>query len=219
MVEYISFEDRDFGMITVVIQKVNSDYLEENFDILLEKLPVTRREYVLAFKQRYSAIVELATSLLLDDIVNQQTKAINPFYDVKKDALGKPYIPQLPDLYFNISHSGDYIAIAYGNENVGVDLQQIVVYRPKVAEKCCTFDELKWMQQEDVDYRFTFLWTIKESYAKYTGKGLAEDFKEIRIDFDDCCIKDTEVKYVSERLNDYIITVCAENLNNPQIIY
>lgn len=206
-------------MITVVIQKVNSDYLEENFDLLLEKLPVTRREHVLAFKQRHSAIVELAASLLLDDIVKKQNEAVNEFYDVCKDAQGKPYIPQLPDLHFNISHSGDYVAIAYGSECVGVDLQQIVAYRPKVAKKCCTYDELMWIQQKDIDYRFTHMWTIKESYAKYTGKGLSEDFKEIQIDFDDCCIKDVGVKYVSEHFDDYIITVCAENLNNPQIIY
>lgn len=206
-------------MITVVVRKVNTEYLEKNFEQLLDLLPASRREYVLTFKQRRGAIVELAGSLLLAETVKKQDTALGALYDVLPNSQGKPYIPQLPNFHFNISHSGDLIAIAYGNENVGVDLQQIVSYRPKVAEKCCTSDELKWMLQEDIDDRFTLMWTIKEGYAKYTGKGLSENFKEIQIDFAHCCIRDTKVKYVSEHLDGYIITVCAENLNNPQIIY
>ena len=94
-------------MITVVARKVNTEYFEENFEKLLDLLPVSRREYVLTFKQRRSAIVELAVSLLLDEIVKEHNEALGTLYDVLPDSQGKPYVPQLTDFCFNLSHSGD----------------------------------------------------------------------------------------------------------------
>lgn len=37
---------------------------------------------------------------------------------------GKPFIPGLPDLHFNLSHSGEYIAGAFSDREVGLDLQE-----------------------------------------------------------------------------------------------
>lgn len=203
-------------MITVVARKVNTDYLEENFEQLLDLLPVTRREYVLTFKQRHSAIVELAVSLLLNEIVKQQNEALGALYDVSRDLQGKPFIPQLPDFYFNISHSGDYVVVAYGDEVVGVDVQKLENYREKVALKCCNDQELAFIGQGDIDFNFTFVWTIKEAYAKYTGKGLGENFKSIAVDFAKNRISNTAVQFVSQTIDNHVITICAENINNTK---
>ena len=37
---------------------------------------------------------------------------------------GKPFLPGLPDIHFNLSHSGDYIACAFSDQEVGLDLQE-----------------------------------------------------------------------------------------------
>jgi hypothetical protein len=37
---------------------------------------------------------------------------------------GKPFIPGLPDIHFNLSHSGDYMACAFSDREVGLDLQE-----------------------------------------------------------------------------------------------
>jgi hypothetical protein len=37
---------------------------------------------------------------------------------------GKPYLPDYPGIYFNISHSGDYVAVALSCHPVGIDVQE-----------------------------------------------------------------------------------------------
>ena len=37
---------------------------------------------------------------------------------------GKPFIPGLADIHFNLSHSGDYIACAFSDQEVGLDLRE-----------------------------------------------------------------------------------------------
>ena len=38
---------------------------------------------------------------------------------IEKDEKGKPYLEGYPDLYLSISHSGPYIACAFGDKPVG----------------------------------------------------------------------------------------------------
>ena len=44
---------------------------------------------------------------------------------------GKPFIPGLPDIHFNLSHSGEYIACAFSDKEIGLDLQEHS--RPKTS--------------------------------------------------------------------------------------
>lgn len=44
---------------------------------------------------------------------------------------GKPFIPGLPDIHFNLSHSGEYIACAFSDKEIGLDLQEHS--RPKAS--------------------------------------------------------------------------------------
>ena len=82
---------------------------------------------------------------------------------------GKPFAPQL-NKQFNLSHSGEYIVLAVSDGAVGVDVQQIGAAREKVARRCFTEEERRWLEQEDE--RFFTVWTLKESVVKAVGKGL-----------------------------------------------
>ena len=42
---------------------------------------------------------------------------------IEKDKKGKPYLEGYSDLYISISHSGPYIACAFGDKPVGVDTE------------------------------------------------------------------------------------------------
>ena len=37
---------------------------------------------------------------------------------------GKPYIPALPDMHFNISHSGRWIVCAVDSKPIGIDIEK-----------------------------------------------------------------------------------------------
>ncbi len=38
---------------------------------------------------------------------------------------GKPYIPALPDMHFNISHSGRWIVCAVDSKPIGIDIEKM----------------------------------------------------------------------------------------------
>ena len=120
---------------------------------------------------------------------------------------GKPYFKELP-LQFSVSHTEDLwvCLISDGKDPVGVDIQQIKeTRRERVAERYFTDEEKEYLNENDEDVFFE-LWTRKEAYAKYTGRGLTKELAEIStldndevkfIDFDiragvkgSCCVKE-----------------------------
>lgn len=205
-------------MITVVIRKVNREWLDTNFHSLVESLSVACKARILRIKDRNRALAQLASSLMLNEII-EQNSAFADGYTLKTGNHGKPYVEELPTFHFNLSHSGDYVVVAYGNEEIGVDIQQIKDYRPKVAKRCCTKEELTYIEERDSSTRFTEVWTLKESYAKFTGEGMAEDFRTIDIDLENRVVRNTTAKYITKQHENYMISLCAENTNNTKFVY
>ncbi|MBR5047649.1 MAG: 4'-phosphopantetheinyl transferase superfamily protein [Eubacterium sp.] len=86
----------------------------------------------------------------------------------------KPYFQACPEIFHNVSHSGDWWACAYGKEEVGLDLQRKEKKdTKKLAERFFHPREIAWLKDRPDD-QFYRLWAYKESYLKYTGTGLVE---------------------------------------------
>lgn len=96
-------------------------------------------------------------------------------YVIEKNQYGKPYISGKADFYYNISHSGCYVVLACGNSEVGVDVQRQDpdTKVSAIANRFFAADEREVLLREPD--RFFEIWTKKESYLKYIGKGLYRD--------------------------------------------
>lgn len=89
---------------------------------------------------------------------------------------GKPYLSDYPEVHFNISHSGQYVACAVCNRPIGVDVQIITPYHPDVAMKVCSNLELAQINaSSNHAEEFTKIWTKKEAYAKQLGFGISNN--------------------------------------------
>ena len=87
---------------------------------------------------------------------------------------GKPQ-SNLP-LYFNCSHSGEYVVCAVSEKDVGVDLERIRPVNPRL-ERTLTEAERRWLANlpsQKRDEGFLRLWTLKESWIKCRGGRLME---------------------------------------------
>ena len=103
---------------------------------------------------------------------------------IEKDSFDKPYLPSYPNLYFNLSHSGDYILIIIGDKKVGIDIEKINYTQnfsdilPTIFSKY-EIDELLISSNKTLTfYKF---WTRKEAILKAIGKGMNEDLKSITV--------------------------------------
>lgn len=94
------------------------------------------------------------------------------------EAYGKPYL-SCGSLHFNLSHSGDFLAIAVADfPQIGIDIEAVAPRNSldSLAKRVFSAGELaEWRQlpadqQLNVFYR---LWTKKEAFVKAVGRGIA----------------------------------------------
>lgn len=96
-------------------------------------------------------------------------------YEIQYGEYGKPYLQNIPDLHFSLSHSGNYAVCVFYHRPVGVDIQQIRPVSPALLKRVCTQEERRFLEAQDpekVPEAFCRLWTAKESFMKLEGRGL-----------------------------------------------
>lgn len=129
---------------------------------------------------------------------------------------GKAYCKAEKEIAFNLSHSGEYVVLAFvkkeeqkePRENgeagekiaelqIGVDLQEVKETHGRFGERVLSEEEKKDLKGKNlIQY-----WCIKEAYSKLTGKGLSTDFRNLNCDFQKgICenIKEEEYFYFKE---------------------
>lgn len=139
---------------------------------------------------------------------------------------GKAYFPS-SKVYFNLSHSGEYVALAVSNEEVGVDIEAHDEIAERILPKVFTPKEIE-------DYRITpmtmkkdlfySLWTEKESFLKFIGVGLSKPLSSV--DFSSFALQ-TDFVYPREGkeihfhrysfLKDYSLCLASSSGEAPEV--
>ncbi len=95
-------------------------------------------------------------------------------YSVIYNDLEKPRLECGNELYFSVSHSGDYVALCLSDDEVGCDIQEIKPCNHKVAVRHYSENESRLVETNtNKDDCFMRLWALKESILKFTGKGIS----------------------------------------------
>lgn len=119
------------------------------------------------------------TPQTLLEYVLARTHGLSSLPALARTSLGKPYLPDRPDLHVNWSHSGNLTLCALSDRPVGVDIE---VMRPRGASLpryALTPEEYAQYQALGGDWpAFYTLWTRKEAWCKYTGEGLRRRWGE-----------------------------------------
>lgn len=93
---------------------------------------------------------------------------------IKRGEYGKPYFEQIP-VCFSISHSGEIWVCLMADFNVGIDIQRYKQLKyEKVARRFFHKNEVEFIKEQGIDAFFQ-VWTRKEAFVKYTGKGFANE--------------------------------------------
>ncbi|MGV8905889.1 MAG: 4'-phosphopantetheinyl transferase family protein [Acetobacterium sp.] len=149
----------------------------------LAQVTAERREKILRMKSIQAQALSMGAEILLQ-------KALFKSFGIKKElpikmaAHGKPGLVNISGIHFNLSHSGNYAVCALSRTDIGVDLQKIRLLNLELAKRYFAKDEVKWLLDlpaEKQKKSFFDLWSIKESYMKYTGKGFALPMKNFSV--------------------------------------
>ncbi|NBH24555.1 4'-phosphopantetheinyl transferase superfamily protein [Lachnospiraceae bacterium] len=178
-------------MITVYYTKVSPFLEEDAFFAHLEKAEEDRRKKILAMTDKKSRIHSLMAGSLLHDAVCERlgisAEKSGPF-SVAFGHGGKPYLTKYPDIYYSLSHSGEYVCCALGDIPVGADIQKVTRCRSGIARRFFTKEDNRKLdacsggEREELFFR---MWSIKEAYVKLTGRGLSGGLSGFEIDWNE----------------------------------
>lgn len=87
---------------------------------------------------------------------------------------GKPYLEAVPDLFYNLSHSGTKVLLAVSDREIGCDIQKVSGNRERIVKRFYTEAEQAYVSGSAE--RFTEIWSRKESFVKAVGLGISADF-------------------------------------------
>ncbi|MBQ8412147.1 MAG: 4'-phosphopantetheinyl transferase superfamily protein [Lachnospiraceae bacterium] len=211
--------------IVVVVKKVDFEYCTIHFDELIKQVYPQRRDAILKLKNKRAACISLIAGLLLQEIIKKRFGIEPKDIVIDTNEQGKPCVKGLLDFYYNISHSGDMIVMAYGDCPVGVDLEEIKSADLRVAKRCFCKEEYQYVLGETDDsaiseeqaIRFLKVWTKKEAYLKYKGIGISVPLDSFCIDIVNDTVEGTDIVFHEKSYDGYICNLCVHR--GTKVIY
>jgi 4'-phosphopantetheinyl transferase len=147
------------------------------FNRLLSESSIERQTKV----QRFLKYEDAARSLIGDRLAREVIAMHNglSIFDIhfEVDRYGKPHVMNLKEpIYFNVSHSGEWIVCAIDVLPVGIDVEKIKPIDLQITLPYFSGQERGQLMSIPLEQRLAYffeLWTMKESYIKAEGKGLS----------------------------------------------
>lgn len=151
-----------------------TDSLEEPVEKFLHYFTIKRQEKILSYKFTADRNRTIWAELLARSIVAKKMSRTIEETRIERDLNGKPYVID-SNLKISLAHSKNWAACSIGEIASGIDVEEDFVDELTLAEFFFTTQEYRelcklngWSRAE----KFLSIWTIKESFAKLTGRNL-----------------------------------------------
>lgn len=130
-----------------------------------------RREQAVAYKHLMGQFCCLKSYELLLQILASTPYTIHPTPTFLYNEHGQPRLENGP--CFSISHCKNAIAVAIGENPIGIDIEHLRAAKTELVERTMNLQEQQQIwQAENPDWAFTQLWTQKEAVLKMQGTGI-----------------------------------------------
>lgn len=202
-------------MIRIYYQKLSSDCSYEQSLILYKDLITERKEQIDKLKNKEVAKKKILISHFLQQVLSRETGVLPQDIRFTYGKQGKPELDYktmgIDCLYFNMSHSGDYVVVAVSDQPVGIDIEHKTRNYENIAKRCFCEEEYRDIMSipiKEQPRRFLEIWTMKEAYIKWKGDGMKIPFCSFNVCGKDCPAKvvdfgDTDIS------REYVISVCG----------
>ena len=134
-------------------------------------------------------------------------KIFNKELELKHHKSGRPFIKEAKHL--SISHSSNFLALAYGDENIGIDIEKpqnrMVKLMPKILSE---LELMEFKKKPSIDLACK-LWGAKEAILKYVGEkklNYKEDIKAENIQLGIATYLKMNFQVEFEKIEDMILT-------------
>ncbi|EJT52126.1 hypothetical protein A1Q1_06664 [Trichosporon asahii var. asahii CBS 2479] len=179
---------------------------QETFDRLLHHLPERAQDRVRRFRHPDDAVRSLAARLLPTWYLREAgivAPSEHPKFGVAPR--GKPYLlDPTAKVGFNTTHEGEYVLLAVGDGEVGVDVMDLPKDPQELEEGISFQDERLGLSTTSGIIKskyLTTLWTMKEGYTKAIGTGISFGLDRINVHVGDGQVSALEIDGKNARLD------------------
>ena len=200
-------------MIEVYLLKLTAQ-LEKPVEKFLHYFTTRRQEKILRYRFTADRNRTLWAELLARSIVAKKFSRPIEEIQIERDEHGKPFVVD-GSLMISLAHSKNFVACSVGEVPSGVDVEEDFTDALAIAKNFFTAQEYQQILSVDNPAeKFLSIWTIKESFAKFTGRGIDENFSEI----DSAKILSGRGKIVGKNffVDGAVIGVCTERGALPE---
>jgi 4'-phosphopantetheinyl transferase len=85
---------------------------------------------------------------------------------IKKKIGGKPFLPDYPNIYFNMSHSGKYSVCAFSQNECGVDIQEIYPVNIRIAKRVFHQNECIRLEKTDINEQTNAFYELRLTLSR-----------------------------------------------------
>lgn len=167
--------------------------------------------YIFKTNTEKSALSSIAYSLL-SELLEKDLGIKNP--KILKTEKGKPYLEGNANIHFNISHTKGAVAIAFSDNEIGIDIEHIRKTNTKIANRFFCEGEAAFLENvKDKNAEFLKMWTRKEAYIKMLGHGISSGLNSFNT------LNEKIAKKIKTfKIEGFYISVCCENTAVFEII-
>ncbi|HEY2492503.1 MAG TPA: 4'-phosphopantetheinyl transferase superfamily protein [Paenibacillus sp.] len=186
-----------------------------------------RRKKSERYKFYNDRVRSVVSECLVRAVIGQRMDTVTVPIIFNVGPYGKPFVENIPELHFNISHSGTWVVCVVGSGPVGIDIEEIKPINTEVARLVFSDEEKATLEaiigDEQLDY-FYDIWTLKESYVKTIGMGLSHPLRSFSFQLHDGGAArieplDLQERYSFHRIDfqeKYKLSLCTSNTVNNE---
>ena len=155
--------------------------LEKPVEKFLHYFTAQRREKILRHKFMADRNRTIWAELLVRETIAKKMSCLIEDVQIERDENGKPCVVD-NSLMISLAHSKNWAACSVGEVQSGVDVEEDFNDALVVAQNFFTAQEYRQLCNLNGRARakkFLSFWTIKESFSKFTGRGIDDGFTAI----------------------------------------
>lgn len=194
-----------------IIKNIN-DFNRDIITNFYDEMPKLKKDKIDKYKNYETKVRSVVGQILLKELLSKRNISYNSLsYYINE--YGKPYFKK-SNLFFNISHSFDYVITTISDNEIGIDIEKIRNTPVKIINQFATEKEKQYIlsSRNDIEKRIFEIYTLKEAYFKMLGTNLNHIFEvEFIINNNKvyCNDKSVRVGFIND-IKGYIIAYCEK---------
>ena len=194
-----------------IIKNIN-DFDKDVINNFYHKIPERKKNRIDKYKNYESKARSIIGEIILEELLEGKNISYNNL-DYYINEYGKPYLKS-KTIFFNISHSFDYVITAISSNEIGIDIEKIKKTSIKAINQFATKKEKKYIlsSNDNIEERIFKIYTLKEAYFKMLGTDLSH-ILDIEFTICDDKIKCNDKNVTAGFINDingYIVAYCEK---------